>query len=450
MFAAFTRPHVLLLASVVALGAWLWVGAKPFTPEPLPPTPADEFAVSGPFTHGNLTVFLLHGPDAERSRPVLGLDEALARKCAIVHETGEVGELAVENTSEEDDLLLLSGDMVKGGRQDRVLQATMILPPKSGKVPVRSFCVEQSRWTKRGIEDDTRFAENRGVIAGASLKKAVQVAGNQGEVWENVAVQQAGLSKNVGTVVNSKESPTSLQLALENDKVQAEVAKFRESIAKQVGDPTGVVGFVTVVNGKVTGAEAFGSHTLFRKAWAKSVNAAAVEAVAEKPTRPFSQMTPEGVKTFLANVGREQRETENDRLTAQMEFLTSTRDVPVRGVLEYAESVPAADVTVVNNLVEPVLRRLDLPSVPATARQADPSDPVRVDTFQSVRNQGREIFDGRRQSIIDDSESMNRNLQTANTNPTPQRNAVSPSKGTVVEYREKGNGAVIHKSFLPK
>jgi hypothetical protein len=315
--------------------------------------------------------------------------------------------------------LLLSGDMVKGGKQDRVLQATMILPPKSGKVPVRSFCVEQSRWTKRGGEDATRFAENRGVIAGAELKKAVQLAGHQGAVWQNVAVQQAALSKNVGTVVNAAESPTSLQLALENDKVQAEVAKFREAITRQVGERADVVGFVTVVNGEVTGAEAFGSHTLFQKAWAKAVNAAAVEAVAEKASRPFGVPTADGVRAFLASADKPGAYREAEPLfpeyTPMRQAGRSTANLSNR-------SVPAggtADViTEVNALIEPT-------------PVASP-DPF-------VQTGGRVVT------------GWNPNMGGFSVNASTPFEAPRPAGGnTVVEYREKGNGAVIHKSFLPK
>ncbi len=451
----FTRSRVLLIASVVALGGLLWVGSKSFAP---PPAAADEFTVSGPFTHGNLTVFLLHGPDAERSRPVLGLDEALARQCAVVHETGDVNELTVENTSEEDDLLLLSGDIVKGGKQDRVLQATMILPPKSGKVPVRSFCVEQSRWTKRGSEDATRFAENRGVIAGNELKKAVQLAGSQGAVWANVQAQQAALSRNVGTMVNSAESPTSLQLALENDKLKAEVAKFREAITAKAGEPVGVVGFVTVVNGQVTGAEAFGSHTLFRKAWAKAVSAAAVEAVAAKENRTFTEMTTGGVRTFLARAGEEARESERGegvgrdsnagpvgspdgfivRQGGTMGISTATRD----RLLQSGGGTNDV-ITEVNNLLETLdsSRELSMTTHPSPT-PLNPSDPVRVNVVQGVPVRVRP-------RVLDSTASMG-GTQNVVDSLAPQRNTLPPAKTAVVEYREKGNGAVIHKSFLPR
>ncbi len=440
------RSRLLLLVSVAVLGGVLWFGSKALSPS----APPDEFAVSAPFTHGNLTVFLLYGPDSERSRPVLGLDEALARKCAVVHETGDVGELTVENTSEEDDLLLLSGDIVKGGRQDRVLQATMILPPKSGKVPVRSFCVEQSRWSKRGGEADTHFAENLAQIGGKELKKAVQLAGSQGEVWENVAVQQAALSRNVGTTVNSPASPTSLQLALENDKVQAEVAKYRDTILRKVGTPNGVIGFVTVVNGKVTGAEAFASHALFEKAWAKAVNAAAVEAVAEKTDRPFAGMTTDAVRGFLARAGNEARdpgphnsggqfglftfdvteaaEASPDRTAAYRGLSNATRDrLPSRG------GGTAVVITEVNNLVEEIPYRSQHPFNPFTqtdGQQVNPADPIHLNLNGAMQTRGR---DGYR----------------VGSSQQGQQNSVVPSKSAVVEYHEKGGG-VIHKSFLPK
>lgn len=428
------RSRLLLLVSAVVLGGVLWFGSKALNP----PAPPDEFAVSAPFTHSNLTVFLLYGPDAERSRPVLGLDEALARKCAVVHETGSVGELTVENTSEEDDLLLLSGDIVKGGRQDRVLQSTMILPPKSGKVPVRSFCVEQSRWSKRGGEADTHFAENRAQIGGKELKKAVQLAGSQGEVWENVAVQQAALSRNVGTTVNSPASPTSLQLALENDKVQAEVAKYRDAILRKVGTPNGVVGFVTVVNGQVTGAEAFASHALFKKAWAKAVNAAAVEAVAEKTDQSFTGMTTDGVRGFLANAGRE---ADQDELVASGQPVGGNAFAG-RAVFEtttWPDRINGRSAATRDRLLssgggtdDPPVRTLNF------EKPSDEQPPLIEDTLGAIVIRAR---------TREDVQQMRALIDTMQTESATRR--ATPSKGAVVEYREKG-GAVIHKSFLPK
>lgn len=460
-----------LLVALAVVGGCLWYGAgRQATITPAEP----EFTVTGPFTHDNLTVFLLHGPDTARPRPVLGLDEALAAGVAIVHETGSVNELAVENTSSDADLLLLSGDIVKGGRQDRVLQATAILPPNSGRVPVRSFCVEHNRWTGRAGQDAGRFAANPGQIGGKELKKAVQLSGDQGAVWNNVTTQQGALTRNLGAEVNSPDSPSSLQLALENDRVQAEVAKYREAITGRAARRPDVIGFVTVVNGQVTGAEAFGSHALFEKAWAKAVTAAAVEAVAEKTDRPFAELSVGDVRTFLADASSGRQNSERERWMAAyasemaaVQFaagmitqvddgggdLTVRDAIPLRGhgaaEDRYGRGGTADVITEVNNLVE---------AEPA----GNPDGTVeRVRVWREMRNRGR----AENRSIQTQADILpavpvrvqSRVLTEANRSLTSERDrAMSPAqpqsapKAAVVEYREKGNGAVIHRSFLPK
>ena len=119
----------------VGLLAWLVGAAQSETP-PAPPKPAGPTVarVSGPYTHANLTVFLLHGPNTLPDQKLLTLQEALEQKKAIVHETSQVNELSVENLAGDTGLYLQSGDIVKGGKQDRAIAYDLILPPKSGKV----------------------------------------------------------------------------------------------------------------------------------------------------------------------------------------------------------------------------------------------------------------------------------------------------------------------------
>jgi hypothetical protein len=94
--------------------------------------------LSGPFTHDNLTIFLIHGAD-KSAKNLLTLDEAIDQRKVVVYETRNVNELAVENVSSED-VFIESGDIVKGGAQDRTLKDDIILPSKSGKVSLNSFC----------------------------------------------------------------------------------------------------------------------------------------------------------------------------------------------------------------------------------------------------------------------------------------------------------------------
>ena len=126
-------------------------------------------------------------------------------------------------------------------------------------------------------------------------------------MWKKVAVQQNKLSENVGTRVNAEESASSLQLALENPAVLAKVAEYEEALKDECAERKNVVGVVFVVNGKMTGAEVYGSNALFQKAWPKLLNSAATEALAEKSAK--SQATAPSareVERFLACGGEPQ------------------------------------------------------------------------------------------------------------------------------------------------
>jgi hypothetical protein len=64
--------------------------------------PVGDLQISGPFTHENLSIFLIHGARHATGRKFLTLQEAMDQKKVTVYETGSVNELAVENLSTED------------------------------------------------------------------------------------------------------------------------------------------------------------------------------------------------------------------------------------------------------------------------------------------------------------------------------------------------------------
>src|SRR5205085_4151392 len=114
----------------------------------------------------------VHGPSAAGPVP-LTLEEAMARKLVRVHETGNVNQLEIENLG-NDEVFVQSGDIVKGGQQDRALTVSLILPPRSGRIPIASFCVEQGRWTARGKEDVKTFATASAVVPSREAKIAMK------------------------------------------------------------------------------------------------------------------------------------------------------------------------------------------------------------------------------------------------------------------------------------
>src|ERR1044072_158973 len=160
-----------------------------------------NYRLSGPYTHKNLKVFLVHGKD-QTTRTFLTLQEALAQKKVKVYETRDVNELAIRNLSNQD-IYVQSGDIVRGGDQDRMISMDFIVPPHSGRMPIAAFCVESGRWSRRGNEVNASFATSDNSASTRELKLAAKSENSQQAVWENVAVAQEKLSKNVNATVNA-------------------------------------------------------------------------------------------------------------------------------------------------------------------------------------------------------------------------------------------------------
>jgi hypothetical protein len=245
--------------------------------------PYGEFRISGPYSARNLDIFLIHGKDRYNAANLLTLDEAVSAKKIIVHETGSVNELSVENLSDQP-VFIQAGDIVKGGRQDRTMQDDAVITPKSGKVAVRSFCVESGRWSGRGNEAAAMFGSAKKQLASRELKLAARSAKSQAEVWENVARVQEKLSATMGRSVHNDVSRSSLQLTLENGDLARATKAYIDTIMAKTAQHDEVVGFAYAVNGALSAMDRYGSRHLFAKQWPKLLDACVTEALSELDT----------------------------------------------------------------------------------------------------------------------------------------------------------------------
>ena len=98
-----------------------------------------DYRITGLWSYRNLDVFLIRGQEKIANVSFLTLSEAMETGKVKVYETGDVNELSVENLSESEMVFIQAGEVVKGGKQDRVLGVDMVLAPKSGKKPIDSF-----------------------------------------------------------------------------------------------------------------------------------------------------------------------------------------------------------------------------------------------------------------------------------------------------------------------
>ena len=281
-----------------------------------------EYRLSGPYTHNNLTIFLVHGKNTLEGK-FITLQEAMVQKKVVVYETKNVNELSIQNVSDED-IYVQAGDIVKGGQQDRMIGVDLIVPRRSGKMPIAAFCVEHGRWSGRGNEKTTVFSSSSDVVSTKEIKLAAKRANSQGGVWQSVSAVQDKLSQNVGARVNSPVSASSLQLAVENRKVQETADSYTKALSGIVNGSRDVIGYVFAINGKVNSADVYGSSSLFKKLWPKLVKANAIEAIAELQEEKFAAPKPEQAKVFLSE-GESAKATEKD-VSARVGLVTAEDD----------------------------------------------------------------------------------------------------------------------------
>lgn len=300
--------------------------------------------LSGPFTHENLAVYFVHGESAKGPVP-LTLEEALAKGTARLLETGNVQMLNIENLGDEE-IFIQGGDIVKGGRQDRVLSVSLLLPPKSGAIPISAFCVEQGRWAARGREDPTRFASAAAALPTVESKRAMRAqhmyarsdsadsgrvaqqapsASPQARVWREVSESQERLSRSMGQRVQAEESASSLQLTLENQKLKDAQGKYVSALKSEGDKGEDIIGYAVAVNGKLKSAEIYSSNGLFRKMWNKQLEAGATEAIGLRDAPKDATPKIEAVEAFLADAEKGKANVQAVAADAQLETRVAAR-----------------------------------------------------------------------------------------------------------------------------
>jgi len=166
--------------------------------------------------------------------------------------SARVNTLYVQNIS-KDTIYIMAGEVVKGGKQDRVLAQDMILPPNGKKVNISVFCVEHGRWT---YKESDKFDQYFSVSSNSIRQKVIQEK-NQSAVWEEVGktVKKNNTETNTGTytsIVNSK-------------KYNSELNEYLKFFLESLKTNSNCIGFVGVSGDKIIGCDIFATSDLFGK-----------------------------------------------------------------------------------------------------------------------------------------------------------------------------------------
>jgi hypothetical protein len=262
-----------------------------------------NFRISGPYAHENVSVFLLH-TDEQDPRTFLTLDEGLPAGLVKVTEQDQerVDALQLENAS-DNPLYLQEGERLSGGKQDRIIIASLVVPPHSGKVPVPTFCVEHGRW--REGTDGRRFgATANPALASKNLRGAAKVDGSQTGVWSAVDVQKASGTSTLHTR-NTNSSFNETFDAPETRKLADEYAAALSAVLPQHPDAVGVA---ILVNGQIEEVNIYPNHQVLVRLYPRLVQSYAFQARLLKDAPPApAPLAAADVARFL----REGSETEH-------------------------------------------------------------------------------------------------------------------------------------------
>lgn len=273
----------------------------------------DGITINDPQTEQNLSLFILTGKEKVSGKSYNTLSEAMDSKQVIVKETGSVNELSIDNNG-DDYVFIHSGDIVKGGKQDRTISYDIIIPPKTKDVPLESFCVEQGRWQQRSEETVVSFSSNTKMLSSRDLKLAAKHQNNQGLVWNKVSEQKAYLNEKLSARVGydiditDNESNSSLQLALESD----ELIKSKDSIYEKFKDlikTPDAIGYAYAINGEIYGVEVYNNKQLFIDLWDKLLESVIVEAISKEGEETASEKSKKEVLAYMKEVKANDRKT---------------------------------------------------------------------------------------------------------------------------------------------
>lgn len=272
--------------------------------------------------HGNLTVFPVVAAKSYPTAEFMTLDEGLRSGEVIVTEAGnvqglirrpttpavrhdgaQVNRLVLVNNSKRP-LLLLAGEIVTGGKQDRVIGKDRIVPAESDPVDLSVFCVEPGRWVAtsehfgaseamygKAVGGALNAPAPMAVMAQPSVRAKAMADKDQAQVWAEVRKQQAAQTETVEvsgaspTVATELAQTSSYAKVMENQEVKKQVdavarpiEQSYQSLIRQLRDRN-AVGVVVAVNGRIIWADVFASTNLLEKYWPKLVRSYASEAV---------------------------------------------------------------------------------------------------------------------------------------------------------------------------
>ncbi|HTK94864.1 MAG TPA: DUF6569 family protein [Terriglobales bacterium] len=313
-----------LSLSVLALLAGALLMMKVVAPAPAVAGDAATggYKILAPISRGSLTIFPVVANTTHDTHDFLTLDEGLRSGEVVVTEAGQVqtmirrrnrypqqryggaqvNSLVLVNNSQRP-LLLLAGEIVTGGKQDRVIGKDRIVPAESDPIDLGVFCVEPGRW----VASSDKFGGLNAQMAQPSVRSKAMAAKDQQQVWDEVGkARGAAIAAVPPSAAQTVEvtGGSSYAKVMDNkavreqvDSVAAPMEKSYESVIRQLKDQH-AVGVVVAINGEIQWADIFASTELLQKYWPKLVRSYAAETIGIRQAKG-TQVSAKDAQAFL-------------------------------------------------------------------------------------------------------------------------------------------------------
>jgi len=272
-----------------------------------------RYALAEPIHVNNVSIV----PVISKENPSTGPDYATlaeAKKNAWIEiieegDEGQVESLIVKNVGPKP-ILLMAGELLLGGKQDRVVAKDTIVPTgKEVVVPV--YCVEPGRWSG----SSHKFSYGDTTVPLRVREQAMY--GNQDSVWSNVSTYNAAAGA-------PSDGRTTIQKGLFDKDVQATVDRELENVVSALGGHKNVVGVIFLVDGKIQTLELFGNDKLFRASQTGLLKGALAEAAVNKDKRAPTFALADCAK-FMADAMRSDRVVSGRQESERGKSFVSTR-----------------------------------------------------------------------------------------------------------------------------
>ncbi len=254
------------------------------------------FSVANPVSSGNVKLIPIVSTSSNSTptKDVVFLAEAKEKGYIEITE-GEMSfnGVHVKNTSKHH-ILLMAGDLVTGGHQDRVIAHDIMIPPGEER-DVEVFCVEQERST--GPTDE--FTPSSQPVP-HKVRREAMFAKTQEGVWSSVDSYNASAAAAPAT--------RTVQGGLNSEQVQKHVSANETELLSKLMAVKNVTGYVLVVDGKIDVAEVFGDTTLFKRAAPQLLKSILAQQATKISTKPGS-FAMAGVEEFLISALTGKRES---------------------------------------------------------------------------------------------------------------------------------------------